>query len=324
MDLLVLASWFPAGLVLAIVAGTLLLKLLPRWQFRQIAYEDAPESHQGKTGTPTMGGLCFAAALLPAWYFVSRDPVVAGLLFLIFATGAIGFLDDFLSIRRGKNMGLRARTKYLATALIAIVFLRIIASSGAPVDTIGSFFGTPIVAPHWLWLILGILAVTGTVHAINLTDGLDGLATGVTVPPLVVLALVLAAETIAGAHVGGALVVALLAIGGCLGFLVYNRHPARMFMGDTGSLLLGAVLAGLAIVSGQMLLLIVICAVPVAETLSVIIQVTYFKATKGKRIFKMTPLHHHFELLGWPETKVTATFWIASLIASAIGLALVR
>jgi phospho-N-acetylmuramoyl-pentapeptide-transferase len=311
------------GLVLATVAGAVLLKLLPRWQFRQIAYEDAPASHHGKTGTPTMGGICFAAALAPAWYFVSKDPLVAGLLFLIFATGAIGFVDDYLSIRRGKNLGLRARTKYLATALIAIIFLRIIASGPAPVDLIGSFFGTPLVAPHWLWLLLGIVAITGTVHAVNLTDGLDGLATGVSIPPLVVLALVLASETIAGAGVSGALTVALLAIGGCVGFLFYNRHPAKMFMGDTGSLLLGAVLAGLAIVSGQMLLLIVICAVPVAETLSVIVQVTYFKATKGKRIFKMTPLHHHFEVLGWPETRVTTVFWIASLVASAIGMAII-
>jgi len=314
---------FALGTTLAAAAGALLLKLLPRWQFRQIAYEDAPESHQGKTGTPTMGGICFAAALAPAWYFAGHDPVVAGLLFLIFAAGAIGFVDDYLSIRRGKNLGLRARTKYLATALVAIVFLRIVASSHAPVDVIGSFFGTPIVAPHWLWLLLGIVAITGTVHAVNLTDGLDGLATGVAIPPLVVLALILAGEAIAGAAVGGALIVALLAIGGCLGFLLYNRHPARMFMGDTGSLLLGAVLAGLAIVSGQMLLLIVVCAVPLVETLSVIIQVTYFKATKGKRVFKMTPLHHHFELLGWPETTVTRTFWIASLLASAIGLAVV-
>ena len=310
------------GLALSLVAGALLLKLLPRWQFRQIAYEDAPQSHQGKTGTPTMGGICFAAALVPAWYFVGRDPVVAGLIFLIFASGAIGFVDDFLSIRRGKNLGLRARTKYLATALIAIAFLRVLSSSGAPVDVIGSFFGTPLMAPHWLWLLLGIVAITGTIHAVNLTDGLDGLATGVAIPPLVVLSLILAAEAFAGAHVGGALTVGLLAIGGCVGFLFYNRHPAKMFMGDTGSLLLGALLAGLAIAAGQMLLLIVICAVPVAETLSVIIQVTYFKATKGKRIFKMTPLHHHFELLGWPETRVTAAFWIASLIASAIGLAL--
>lgn len=312
------------GFVLSVATGFALLRLLPRWQFRQVAYEDAPQSHQGKTGTPTMGGICFAAALVPAWFLIGRDPVVGALVFLIFAAAAIGFLDDYLSIRRGKNLGLRARTKYLATALVAIVFLRMIAMDNVSVDMIGSFFGTPVIAPHWLWLVLGVIAVTGTVHAVNLTDGLDGLATGVAIPPLAVLAFVLFAEVFAGAALHeGALELSILALGGCLGFLIYNRHPAKMFMGDTGSLLLGATLAGLAIVAGEMLLLIVICAVPVAETLSVIIQVAYFKATKGRRIFKMTPLHHHFELSGWPETRVTTVFWIASIVASAIGLALV-
>lgn len=320
---------FVLGLALSAATGFVLLRLLPRWQFRQIAYEDAPESHQGKTGTPTMGGICFAVALVPAWFAIGADPVVGALLFLIFAAGAIGALDDYLSIRRGKNLGLRARTKYLATALVAIVFLRMVSADGVTVDMVGSFFGTPVIAPHWLWLVLGVIAVTGTVHAVNLTDGLDGLATGVAIPPLTVLAFVLFAELMAGGSVAGgadrqgALTIALLALGGCLGFLLYNRHPAKMFMGDTGSLLLGAILAGLAIVAGEMLLLIVICAVPLVETLSVIIQVTYFKATKGKRIFKMTPLHHHFELSGWPETRVTVVFWTASLIASAVGLALV-
>ena len=311
------------GLVLALLAGAALLALLPRWQFRQIAYEDAPETHQGKTGTPTMGGICFAVALLPAWFLVGSDPVAAALLFLIFATAAIGFIDDFLSIRRGKNLGLRARSKYLATALVAVAFLRLVMLTHAPVDMVGSFFGTPIMAPHWLWIILGIIAITGTVHAVNLTDGLDGLASGVVLPPFLVLALVLLAETIAGARLLGAVNIAILCIAGCIGFLFYNRHPAKMFMGDTGSLLLGASLAGLAIVAGQMLLLVIICAVPLIETLSVIAQVTYFKATKGKRIFKMTPIHHHFELLGWPESRVTVVFWVASLIASAIGFAVV-
>ncbi|MDQ2991549.1 MAG: phospho-N-acetylmuramoyl-pentapeptide-transferase, partial [Candidatus Eremiobacteraeota bacterium] len=261
------------GFVLSAATGFALLRLLPRWQFRQVAYEDAPESHQGKTGTPTMGGICFAAALIPAWFSIGRDPVVGALVFLIFAAAAAGFLDDYLSIRRGKNLGLRARTKYLATALIAIIFLRMIAMDNVSVDMIGSFFGTPIIAPHWLWLVLGIIAVTGTVHAVNLTDGLDGLATGVAIPPLAVLAFVLFAEVFAGAALHeGSLKLSILALGGCLGFLIYNRYPAKVFMGDTGSLLLGATLAGLAIVAGEMLLLIVICAVPVAETLSVIIQ----------------------------------------------------
>jgi len=312
-----LAQFAPVlvGFALSAVAGFAFLRLLPRWQFNQVAYEDAPATHQQKTGTPTMGGLCFVVALLPLGALGAPGDATRALLFVALACGGIGFIDDYLSIRRGKNLGLRARTKYLATALVAIAFLQLLdADARVPVDVILHTSSFALTVPHWFWLLLGIVAVTGTAHAMNLTDGLDGLATGVALPPLIVFAFAGIA-----AHVGGTYVVAALLIGGCLGFLLYNRHKAKMFMGDTGSLLLGGAIAGLAIASGQMLLLIIVCFVPVCETLSVILQVTYFKATKGRRIFKMTPIHHHFELLGWPETRVTATFWTASAIASAIG-----
>jgi phospho-N-acetylmuramoyl-pentapeptide-transferase len=226
-----------------------------------------------------------------------------------------------LGVTRGRNRGLRARTKYLATALVAIVFLRLIVSSDAifPRDVIFAAGTYALTVPFWLWLLLGILAVTGTIHAVNLTDGLDGLATGTMIPPLAVFAAIgLSTQSTASANA------ALIGIGACLGFLVYNRHPAKMFMGDTGSLALGALLSGIAILQGEMLLLILIGGVFVAEALSVILQVTYFKATGGKRILRMSPLHHHFELGGWPETKVTARFWAASLVLSAIGWILVR
>lgn len=309
-----------AGVLLAAAAGALLVRLLGRWQFRQIAYEDAPQTHQVKTGTPTMGGICFLVAMLPAIALLRYGPVPIALWFLIVASGAIGFVDDYLSIRRGKNAGLRARTKYLATALIAIAFLRLDGNAfGAPVDVLFHAGTYALVAPHWLWLVLGIVAITGTVHAVNLTDGLDGLAAGVVLPPLLLLA------GIAVPYASGSVTaIALLLAGACVGFLFYNAHPAKMFMGDTGSLLLGAALSGIAVATGEMLLLILICIVPLCETLSVIVQVTYFKATKGRRIFKMTPIHHHFELLGWPETRVTAVFWTASLVAAAIGYAIVR
>jgi phospho-N-acetylmuramoyl-pentapeptide-transferase len=307
------------GLALGILTTWLLVRVMPRLQFKQTAYEDAPETHKKKTGTPTMGGIAFVVAMLPLIALRSA-PIALALLFLIVACAAIGFIDDYLAIRRGKNLGLRARTKYLASALVAVTFLNLADGSGQffPHDVLFSAGTFVIHAPHWLWLLLGIIAVTGTMHAVNLTDGLDGLATGTVIPPLVVLAMI-------GSPLSPiASMAAVLGVGACLGFLIFNRYPAKIFMGDTGSLALGALLAGAAILEGQMLLLILICIVPVAETLSVIIQVTYFKATKGKRVFKMTPLHHHFELLGWPETKVTRTFWAASLIASAIGLAIVR
>jgi phospho-N-acetylmuramoyl-pentapeptide-transferase len=201
-----------------------------------------------------------------------------------------------------------------------VIYLWFIARSGSvPVDVIFNMRGYVATVPHSLWLILGIFAVTGTIHAVNLTDGLDGLVSGTMVSPLVVFAALAWRDGNAAANVA-----ALLGVGACFGFLVYNRHPARMFMGDTGSLALGALLAAVAILTGEMLLLIVIGGVFVAEALSVIIQVTYFKRTGGKRIFRMSPLHHHFELSGWPETTVTARFWLASVIFSGLGLAIVR
>ncbi|MBV9270499.1 MAG: phospho-N-acetylmuramoyl-pentapeptide-transferase, partial [Candidatus Eremiobacteraeota bacterium] len=215
----------------------------------------------------------------------------------------------------------RARTKFLLTALIAIMFLRMVIATNAPYPH-DSLLLTPwftVVAPHWLWLLLGILAVTGTIHAVNLTDGLDGLATGTMVPPLVVFAVIALQLELVGPAVA-----CLLMVGGCFGFLVFNRYPARIFMGDTGSLALGALLSGVAIITGEMLLLVLVGGVFVAEALSVIIQVTYFKRTGGKRIFRMSPLHHHFELGGWPETKVTARFWLTSAVLSLMGFALVR
>jgi phospho-N-acetylmuramoyl-pentapeptide-transferase len=312
--------WLLLGLVLSIVGGFILLPLLRRLQLRQHAYEDAPQTHQQKSGTPTMGGLVFVlaiAAAIPA----SRAPLVVELGLLVIACALVGFIDDYLAISQGKNRGLRARTKFLATALVAVIFLRVIGDSFSlfPRDVLFHAGTFAIVVPHWLWLVLGILAITGTIHAVNLTDGLDGLATGTMIPPLIVFAIVSAQTLVVAATIGSA-----VGIGACLGFLFFNRYPAKMFMGDTGSLALGALLAGVAIVSGEMLLLIIVGGVFVAEALSVILQVTYFKATQGKRILRMSPLHHHFELGGWPETKVTARFWLASALCSLVGLAIVR
>ncbi|HET9096308.1 MAG TPA: phospho-N-acetylmuramoyl-pentapeptide-transferase, partial [Candidatus Baltobacteraceae bacterium] len=270
-----------AGFLIAAIAVALVLPALTRLQFRQHAYEDAPQTHQVKTGTPTMGGIVFIAALLPMLAYL-HDPVMLATLLLVACCGLIGFVDDFTAIRRGKNAGLRARTKFLLTALVAVAYLWVISGSSlVPVDVIFHMSGYVLAVPHWLWMLLGILAVTGTIHAVNLTDGLDGLVSGTIVPPLVVLAALAWRDGLAAPNVA-----ALLGVGACFGFLVYNRHPAKIFMGDTGSLALGALLSGVAILTGEMLLLILIGGVFVAEALSVIIQVTYFKRTGGKRIFR--------------------------------------
>jgi len=308
------------GFAISALLTMVIIPLFKRLQFRQFAYEDAPETHQVKTGTPTMGGIVFVAALLPL-LALRNVPFALSLFVLVALCAAVGFVDDYMSKMRAKNLGLRARTKFLLTALVAITFLRMVAGVTAPFphDTLLLTPWFSIHAPHWLWLMLGILAITGTIHAVNLTDGLDGLATGTMVPPLVVFAVIALQLELAGPAIA-----ALLMTGGCLGFLLFNRYPARIFMGDTGSLALGALLAGIAIVTGEMLLLVLVGGVFVAEALSVIIQVSYFKRTGGKRIFRMSPLHHHFELGGWPETKVTARFWLTSAVLSLMGFALVR
>jgi phospho-N-acetylmuramoyl-pentapeptide-transferase len=314
-----LLFWALLGLAVAGAAGLVLLVVLGRLHVLQHAYEDAPQTHRGKTGTPTMGGIVFVVALAGALAVV-RGALLADLVVLVVLCAAIGAVDDVVKVRGGANRGLPARTKLLATALAATIFLRAIDGVPAlPADVLfhaGAFW---IVAPHWLWLVLGVLAVTATVHAVNLTDGLDGLAAGTMIPPLALFALVAATTGVPAAAIAAA-----TGAGACAAFLIFNRHPARLFMGDTGSLALGALLSGVAILSGEMLLLLVAGAVFVAEAASVILQVAYFKATRGKRIFRMSPLHHHFEMIGWPETKVTARFWLASLVCSLVGWAIVR
>jgi phospho-N-acetylmuramoyl-pentapeptide-transferase len=314
-----LLIWLALGFIISAFTCAVLLPLLRRLQLRQRAYEDAPQSHQAKSGTPTMGGLCFVTPLF-VLLIPPQPPLGAQLFFVVAACAAVGLVDDALGIARGKNQGLRARTKYLLTALVAVIFLYSISESYGtfPRDVIFRAGAFVLGAPHWLWLTLGILAITGTVHAVNLTDGLDGLATGTVISPLIVFAVLGSWFAIPTAAQ-----LSMLGIGACAAFLLFfNRHPAKMFMGDTGSLALGAMLSALAIITGEMLLLLVIGGVFVAEALSVILQVAYFKRTGGKRIFRMSPLHHHFELGGWPETTVTFRFWLASLILSAIGMAI--
>jgi len=313
------AALFLASLVATLTLGPPLIRMLRARSVRQTAYEDAPKTHAVKTGTPTMGGLLFLPALLLA-LVVHYDVQSLALVLLGTACGAIGFLDDVLGIRGGRNRGLRARSKFLLTAAAAGMFLAVVAN-----DPSFGFHGTILVVgstrlevPLWLWYALGLLAVTGTTHAVNLTDGLDGLAAGSVIPPLGVLAWIAARS---GAP--GVTAVDVAVAGSCLGFLWYNRHPAKVFMGDTGALALGGILAGSAVLVGDHLLLLLIGGVFLIEALSVILQVASYKTTH-KRILKMSPLHHHFELSGWPEWTITTRFWAASLVLSLVAVAVDR
>ncbi len=313
-------AWGAIGFAGAIPTAWFLLLLFRRFGIRQRTYDDAPAAHRRKMGTPTMGGLTFIVVFLAAAVGV-RLALIPELVFLIVVCGAIGAIDDALGIVHGVNRGLRARTKFLASALAAAIFLRAISGLPGrfPIDTLFHAGALWLTAPHWLWLLLGILAITGTIHAVNLTDGLDGLAAGTIVPPLIVLALIAVSLPMPAAAACAA-----IGVGACAGFLVFNLHPAKLFMGDTGSLALGALLSGVAVLTGEMLLLVIVGGVFVAEALSVMLQVAYFKATHGKRIFAMSPLHHHFEISGWSENRVTSRFWLASVLCSLLGWAIVR
>jgi phospho-N-acetylmuramoyl-pentapeptide-transferase len=308
-----------AAMALTVVLGAPFIRLMKRYGLVQRAYEDAPTTHAGKTGTATMGGILFLIGIGCVWFIYRGDGVLYMTAFAV-SCMLIGVVDDFVAIRSGKNRGLRARTKLAATALVAFLFLPFAFSAyterfalswnwehgGALLFISPGFaFHVSIIA----WFVISAVTVLGTTHAVNLTDGLDGLAAGVILPMLLVLAFS-ANSSVA--------FIDMATFGALLGFLFFNRHPARLFMGDTGSLMLGGIIAWSAIVSGVQILLILIGGVLVAETLSVILQVASFKLT-GKRIFRMSPLHHHFELLGWPETKVTHRFWAASALCSAAG-----
>lgn len=304
-----------SAFVLAIVAGPIFIPLLRKLKFGQNVRSDGPQSHLKKTGTPAMGGLIFLLVTVIVCLVFSKDKDMLLVLGSTLLFGFIGFADDYIKIVRKRSLGLRAWQKILAQLVVALLLTFV--TSG--VNQVGTSILIPFTGK---FLDLGIMympfiifIIIGTVNSVNLTDGLDGLAGGITVVVMgffSVVALVSKNE--------GILVFSGALIGALLGFLRFNSHPAQVFMGDTGSLALGGAVASLAVITRLPIFLVIIGAVYVAETVSVIIQVLYFKATKGKRFFKMTPLHHHFELSGWAESKVVSVFIIAAIILCLIGL----
>ncbi len=313
---------FAVSLAVTLVLGPLVIPLLGRLKFGQNIRSDGPSRHLKKAGTPTMGGVMFLAGTAAGGLFLARGQV-DGLVVLLLAAGygLIGFLDDFIKIVLKRSLGLRAREKLFGQILLA---------AGLALWVVyGSDRGTGLVIPYsgfftpggiqielgwWPFLAFTILVVVSAANAVNLTDGLDGLAAGVSLQ--VALALMLIAMYVF--KDGVAVIMASLA-GGCLGFLFFNRYPARVFMGDTGSLALGGGLGAAAVVTRSELFLLIIGGIFVLEALSVIIQVISFQTT-GRRLFRMSPLHHHFELGGWSENRVVLTFWVATLALVVAGL----
>ena len=311
--------------LVTVVAGRFLIPILRRMKAGQSIREDGPTWHMGKTGTPTMGGLMFILGIFIAITAAGWNKMMAGDfkhfyvygLALIF--GAIGYADDYVKVKKKRNLGLTAVQKLLLQLAAAVVFLSLMRFEGSLTPNLYvPFLNVSIVLPWVVYLIFAAFVVVGTVNAVNITDGIDGLASSVTVP----VALFFCVTAIWWKYTQLGVVAAAL-LGGLLAFLIYNFHPAKVFMGDTGSMFLGGMVAGLAFGFDMPLVLIPVGIVYICETMSDIIQVAYFKATHGKRFFKMAPLHHHFEMCGWSEVKLVLIFTTVSAlfcVLAAVGV----
>ena len=315
---LVVAAAVAAGFVL--MTGPFFIPWLHKLKFGQSIREEGPESHKAKSGTPTMGGIMIILGITLGT--LAADPWTAEVLlalFIMLGHFALGFLDDYIKVVKKRNLGLKAKQKLLGQILIALVTIYI----GTKELGIDTSIWLPVLNANLDiglgYYLLVLFVLVGTSNAVNLTDGLDGLASGT----MAVAASCYGVVCALTGHMDLAIFCVAI-VAACLAFLRFNAHPAKVFMGDTGSLALGGALAAVGILTHTEILLVVIGLVFVCEALSVIMQVTYFKATSGKRIFRMSPIHHHFELGGWSETKVVLVFWTVGLLSGIAGLMLVK
>lgn len=302
--------------LIALVIGPFIIKQLYNFKVAQTEREEGVKAHLEKAGTPTMGGIIFLlAALIVSLFYVGDYPKMVGVIILTYGFGFIGFLDDFLKVILRRSDGLLARQKFVAQIVVTTLFLlymKFVAkvSMGIKVPFVeGLEINMGVFA-----YILFFIVILGTVNGVNFTDGLDGLATGVTLPVAGYFLIV----TVLNQTQMEPMVAAM--IGGLVAFYIYNVHPASIFMGDTGSLALGGFVAACAYMNQMPLHIAIIGLIYLVEVLSVVIQVGYFKITHGKRIFKMAPIHHHYELLGYSETKIVGTFMAITIILCVIGL----
>ncbi len=335
------------ALIMSLIGTRFAITVLSSKGYGQEIREDGPTSHHTKRGTPTMGGIVIILSTVTAYFLAklfSQDWPSASallLLFLFVGMGLVGFLDDFIKIYKQRNLGLRSKAKIIGQTVIAIVFGWLALSpmlederGRTPGSTSVSFIREiPWLAlPMIIAVLLVWLLITGFSNAVNLTDGLDGLATGACVMVFGSYTLVNIWQNNQSCAIAGGntcyevrdpldlAIVSAAITGACFGFLWWNASPAAIFMGDTGSLSLGAALAGLAVLTRTEILLVILGGLFVVETLSVMLQVGYFKATRGKRVFRMAPLHHHFEMLGWEQVTVVIRFWIITGLCVAAGL----
>ena len=319
--MMMIAACLISFAVTVLVGGKVILPALRRMKAGQSIREDGPKWHAGKSGTPTMGGLMFilgiGIAVVVAGWGQMRQGVYTHLYVYLFALvfGAIGFVDDYQKVKKHQNLGLTAAQKFVLQLAAAVAFLALMRLEGMLTPDVYVPILQTYIHLNWtVYMIFAAFVIVGTVNAVNITDGLDGLATTVTVP--VALFFVSVATWWGYTQLG---IFAGAMLGGLLGFLIFNAYPAKVFMGDTGSLFLGGAVAGLACGFDMRLVLVGVGIVYIVETLSDIIQVTYFKLTHGKRIFKMAPIHHHFEMCGWSEIKIVVIFTVVSAVFCALA-----
>ncbi len=326
------------ALLIAILIGPSMIKWLQRMQIGQTVRDDGPQTHLVKSGTPTMGGVLILAAIITScllWADLTNKYVLVTL-FVVASFGILGFVDDYRKVVRKDPKGLIARWKYFWQSVIAIgvaFFLYSTTTLAAETTLLVPFFKDVLPQLGIMYLVLTYFVIVGTSNAVNLTDGLDGLA----IVPVILVAGAFAIFAYATGNINFStylnipfipltselVIVCTAIVGAGLGFLWFNTYPAQVFMGDVGSLALGATLGVLAVLVRQEIVLFIMGGIFVAETLSVILQVWSFK-TRGKRIFRMAPIHHHYELKGWPEPRVIVRFWIISLILVLVGLATLK
>jgi len=318
MDIKVILLSIGASFLLSVLLGPLFIPLLRRLKFGQQIRTDGPQSHLKKKGTPTMGGIIIMVALLLSFLkFSEITPAFWVLLISSLGFGLVGFLDDYIKIVFKRSLGLTAKQKLIGQLVFSIIVCVLLYQMnhstivGIPSTSIQLDFG-------WFYYPFVVIMLFGTTNAVNFTDGVDGLLAGTG-------AIAFGAFTLLALHASmhESAIFSAAMIGALLGFLIFNAHPAKVFMGDTGSLGIGGGLAAVAILTKTEILLVLIGGVFVIEMLSVILQVASFKL-RGKRIFKMSPIHHHFELSGWGEWRVVTSFWLVALILAAIGLVLGR
>lgn len=306
------------GFLISVLISPIFIPFLRRLKFGQSIRDEGPKSHQKKSGTPTMGGIMIilsviVTTLVMSYKFAEPSVEMYLLLFVMFGYGLLGFLDDFIKVVMKRNLGLTSKQKLIGQIMIAVIFYIVFRQYGfsSEIRIPGTEFAFDL---GWAYVILIIFMLVGGSNAVNLTDGLDGLLSGtaaIAFGAFAVLAWNQSQYDVA--------IFSVAVVGAVLGFLVFNAHPAKVFMGDTGSLALGGAIVTVAILTKLEILLVLIGGVFVIETLSVIIQVISFKTT-GKRVFKMSPLHHHYELTGWSEWRVVVTFWSVGLVFAILGI----